>query len=209
MIGPHVGDRDELVLLDDPLGCPAGWSRPRPLSAARMSARTIRPRGPVPVIPAGEMPFSAASLRASGEILIAAAGGRRGRRGSLGRDGRGRTGTKRPALAPRGRLRREPREPASAPERRPFLRLSDRAEPAADRDLGSRGTKIFSSVPSKKHSSSIVALSVSTSASMSPLLTASPSLLEPLDQRAHRHGVAELRHFDDFGHVTSSPRGLP
>ena len=25
-------------------------------------------------------------------------------------------------------------------------------------------------------------------------------LFEPFDQRAHRHGVAEFRHFDDIGH---------
>jgi len=42
------------------------------------------------------------------------------------------------------------------------------------------GEKIFSSVPSKKLSSSIVALSVSTSASMSPDFTASPSFFSHL-----------------------------
>jgi len=41
-------------------------------------------------------------------------------------------------------------------------------------------TKIESSVPSKKLSSSIVALSVSTSARMSPVLTGSPSFLSHL-----------------------------
>jgi hypothetical protein len=42
------------------------------------------------------------------------------------------------------------------------------------------GAKIFSSVPSKNDSSSIVALSVSTSASMSPDFTASPSCFNHL-----------------------------
>src|SRR5687767_6738831 len=38
-------------------------------SAARMSTRTMRPPGPEPVTRDGSRPFSAASLRASGEIL--------------------------------------------------------------------------------------------------------------------------------------------
>src|SRR5688572_26637075 len=39
-------------------------------SAARISARTIRPPGPEPVTVAGSIRFSSASLRASGEILM-------------------------------------------------------------------------------------------------------------------------------------------
>ena len=42
------------------------------------------------------------------------------------------------------------------------------------------GVKIFRSVPSKNDSSSIVALSVSTSASMSPDFTTSPSFFNHL-----------------------------
>jgi hypothetical protein len=61
-----------------------------------------------------------------------------------------------------------------------FAGLADGAERGADGDLGAGGGESFRRVPSKNDSSSIVALSVSTSASMSPDLTASPSCFSHL-----------------------------
>src|SRR5688572_24612896 len=66
----------------------ADWAAPPFFSNARMSARTMRPPGPEPWTRAGSMFFSAASLRASGEILTRSPSARAGADGA-GDDGRG------------------------------------------------------------------------------------------------------------------------
>ena len=143
------------------------------------SARRIRPPGPLPVIRARSRPFSAANFRASGEILDSPArtGPARGPPGGpparVRRPGPD-SGPGQPperARRPPGRLGEpRPREPAPS---RPACRSRRGRRPAAP--ASPPGTKTARSVPSKKLSSSIVALSVSTSASMSPVWTASPS----------------------------------
>src|ERR1700722_13326470 len=181
----------------------AGFAPP-PAAAARMSALTMRPPGPLPAIPAGLTPFSAATFRASGEILIrppasgagagagagteagagagAGAGPGAGDAGAAaafasGAAGAGWAGGAGGEEAEAGAAASGALD-AGASTFSPGFPMAQRAAPSGT--WAPACTNIESSVPSKKLSSSIVALSVSTSASMSPVLTVSPSFLSHL-----------------------------
>jgi hypothetical protein len=154
------------------------------LAAASISARTMRPPGPEPVIVEASTPFSAASFLARGEILTrspearagagAGAGAAAAGAGAAGAEGAGAAAlVSSLAGAAAGAA-----GVAGASTVSPSLPTAQSGAPKATCEPAS--AKIFKSVPSKKHSSSIVALSVSTSASMSPDLTTSPSFLSHL-----------------------------
>ena len=160
-------------------------------AAASMSARTIRPPGPLPWMPDRSMFCACASLRASGEALTRSPSARGGAAAGCGGAGGVSTGACR---------RRQPSE-----LRRPWARLRASAEPARRcrpwalrREASSpspamiaigaptftpsvpSGTRILAILPSSTASNSIVALSVSISARMSPDFTSSPSLTSHL-----------------------------
>ena len=148
--------------------------------ALSTSSLRIRPPGPEPWSVARSMPFSAAIFLASGEALmrppVAAAGaataagasttGAAGAAAGASATGSGAAGASGAAagaeLVPAG---------ASSP-------ASPTAAIGSPTATSSPSPQYcLMSTPSSKHSTSIVALSVSTSAIMSPLATASPSFL--------------------------------
>ena len=174
--------------------------------------RRLRPRGRRPLdVLAPDRPAGAgaadservdaelvASFRASGEIRArpgaagAAGGWRRGRRGA----------------------RAEIRGAAGGPTAGTPARATDAGASASSRMMASTvpvgtvapgWTRIFSSTPVVKISMSITPLSVSTTAMMSPRLTASPGLLAPRDQRPGAHVRAEDRH-EELSHEPPAVR---
>ena len=169
--------------------------------AASTSRAMMRPCGPEPAMRPMSMPAALARRRASGEAkmrpawpLVAGAGAvaAGGLAGAAGAGGTGAGGAWRPA-------RRQPRGGgaaafagcaagaaalAGAPAAAAFTSSPSVARIAigwltAMSALPS-GTRIFASVPSSTASYSMVALSVSISARMSPVLTLSPSFLSHL-----------------------------
>ena len=132
------------------------------------------------------MPFSDASLRASGEIRIrpdlgaaaAAVAGAGAAGAGAGAAGAGASGVTDATAGVAGASAAFAGAPAGATTFSPGWPIAQSAAPSGTWEPA--GTKTARSVPSKKLSSSIVALSVSISASMSPDLMLSPSFLSHL-----------------------------
>ena len=148
-------------------------------SAASTSARTMRPPGPEPWMFRVSIPLSWAIFLARGEIFTrpcgpapAGVGEGAGPTGTGCGAGAG-VGAGATALAGAAAGAATLGALAGASTTSPGFPIAQRAAPIAICEPS--GAKIFTSVPSKNDSSSMVALSVSTSASMSPLFTASPS----------------------------------
>ena len=146
----------------------------------------MRPPGPEPVTRVTSIFFSAASFRASGEMrtrppagagtgatgAVAGTAGTDAGFGSLALAATGTGGATGVATAGAAVLR------AGVPTTSPGLPIAQSGSPMAT--CAPAAENIFSSVPAKKLSSSIVALSVSTSASISPALITSPSFFSHL-----------------------------
>ena len=141
-----------------------GSARVRPCAGAAVPAcstsrLTTRPAGPEPGISLRSRPFSAASLRASGEERTRPA----------------------PARAPPTATAAGATAASVRPSVRPTSdEISSSAAPtiatvAPTGTVAPSASMTFRSTPSPRATSSITALSVSTSASVSPALTASPS----------------------------------
>ena len=163
----------------------------------------MRPPGPEPVRSAGSMPFSSASLRARGEILMRPPSRFAGAAGAAAGFAAGWSDAGAALGSTAGRASVSFFDVVDAPSAAgfasssaffagagaaafgagvstfsPSLPIAQSGSPMATCEPSA--AKIFSSLPSKKLSSSIVALSVSTSASMSPDFTSSPSFFSHL-----------------------------
>ena len=134
-------------------------------AAARTSARTMRPPGPVPETEASGTPSSAAVRRATGVAATRAARSCDGDVGPLTGAGRHRGGWCRDRCARCGRA-------STAAARRATTAPSAAVPPS--------GTTISASVPVVSASSETVALSVSISAISSPRVTVSPTAFSHL-----------------------------
>ena len=190
-----------------------------------MSRLMIRPPGPLPGDRrTGGMFCWAAMLRASGLALTRPpsparrrGGGRRGRRrGRLAAAERPRAGAAAPAAERRaaaaggrgcgaaGAGAGAAGAAAAARPRRPWPASAEMSSsgsaitPISDPTgaLPPAGTRILRRTPAPRASISMLALSVSISASTSPTLTGSPFVLVPLDDGALLHRGGELRQHD-------------
>src|SRR5213080_3594229 len=187
---------------------------PRAAIAASMSFSTIRPPGPVPVSEARSIWCSRARRRARGEAFTcsasSASAAASGRRTTVGRhDSRAASGRPSPRAAPEGTSAGRGAGLAGSG----FLRLSAggagrdapfpcsadarTAMTAPTGALSPSFTRTSERTPSSKASSSMFALSVSTSASTSPIATLSPGCFS--QRRIFPSSIVS----ESFGMVTS------